>query len=192
MIKSYSLKTKTFCTLHTWCKWQVLRGVSTTQFRLSFVYIFLLNKNILGFNFWSPEIECMINPFVSKDQKKRSQEQPYRELFILRLNQTEHMTVRTGPKAKFAGQHGLSIHLNQCLHYVFSVVENMYLWNAFILPTNFPMCLEPRLFRIDLLTSFFLLLYHHLRTSFFFRLKAKPFYTLRPWMATKTWSELST
>ena len=126
----------------TWSKWQVLTGVNTTQFRLSFVYILLLNEKILGFNFWSPEIECMITPFVSKDHKKRLQQQPYRELFILGLNWTEHMTVRTGPKAKFAGQHGLSIHLNQCLQNVFSVMLKICPYE--MLQLIFPMCLEPR------------------------------------------------
>ena len=46
------------------------------------------------------------------------------------LNRTEPMTVRTeqkwtGPDTQILHtKHGLSIHLKQCLHYVFNVVEN--------------------------------------------------------------------
>ena len=116
MIKSYSLKTKTFCTLHgaNGKFWQLQALLSSGC--LLFTFCFWIRK------FWALTFDHLkSNAWSLLLCQKRLQQQPCRDLLILELNQT----VWTGPKAKFAGQHGLSIHLNLCLHYVFSVVENI-------------------------------------------------------------------
>ena len=84
----------------TWSKCQVLTGVNTTQFRLCFVYILLLNVTISGCYFWSSEIECMITPFVSKYHKKTG-------LMTVRSEQEwtgpDTQICRTGPAGRTKG-----------------------------------------------------------------------------------------
>ena len=62
-------------------------------------YILLLNEKILGFIFRSPEIEC-ISLLLRQNMTKRDYNDNLmcREPFILGLNRTEHMTVRTEQK----------------------------------------------------------------------------------------------